>query len=41
VVFVDNVPTAAGGDGELDDLLREVIDRAGSRAANRAVEGGQ
>jgi cyclic 2,3-diphosphoglycerate synthetase len=41
VVFVDNVPTAAGGDGDLDDLLREVIDKAGSHAANRAVEGQQ
>jgi cyclic 2,3-diphosphoglycerate synthetase len=38
VVFVDNVPVAAGGDGELDDLLREVIGTARARAGDRMAE---
>jgi predicted GTPase len=35
VVFVENRPVAAGGDGELDDLLLEVVGLARERAALR------
>jgi cyclic 2,3-diphosphoglycerate synthetase len=35
VVFVDNRPRSAGGDGDLDDLLRETIGLARSRAGRR------
>jgi cyclic 2,3-diphosphoglycerate synthetase len=35
VVFVDNRPQAAGGDGDLDDLLRDTIGLARSRADRR------
>ncbi len=35
VVFVDNRPRSVGGDGDLDDLLREVVDTAHERAARR------
>jgi cyclic 2,3-diphosphoglycerate synthetase len=35
VVFVDNRPKATGGDGELDDLLKETVGLARSRAARR------
>jgi cyclic 2,3-diphosphoglycerate synthetase len=37
VVFVENRPKGVGGDGDLDDLLREVIGLAGTRADRRAV----
>ena len=36
VVFVDNRPRTAGGDGELDDLLNEVIESARDRGRTRA-----
>ena len=35
VVFVDNRPVAAGGDGDLDELLREIVERAAARASER------
>jgi cyclic 2,3-diphosphoglycerate synthetase len=35
VVFVDNRPVAAGGDGDLDDLIREVTSAARARARDR------
>lgn len=35
VVFLDNRPRAVGGDGEVDDLLREVAGLARERAAGR------
>jgi cyclic 2,3-diphosphoglycerate synthetase len=35
VVFVDNRPKTVGGDGELDDLLRETVGLARSRGARR------
>jgi cyclic 2,3-diphosphoglycerate synthase len=35
VVFVDNRPKAAGGDGDVDDLLGQTIERARDRAAVR------
>ena len=35
VVFADNRPVAAGGDGDLDDLIREVTALARDRAATR------
>jgi cyclic 2,3-diphosphoglycerate synthetase len=35
VMFVDNRPRAAGGDGHVDDLLREVTALARSRAGER------
>jgi cyclic 2,3-diphosphoglycerate synthase len=35
VVFVDNRPVAAGGDGDLDDLIREVTSVARDRARGR------
>jgi cyclic 2,3-diphosphoglycerate synthetase len=35
VVFVDNRPVAAGGDGDVDDLLREVAGLAEERTARR------
>jgi cyclic 2,3-diphosphoglycerate synthetase len=35
VVFVDNRPKSAGGDGDVDDLLRETVGLARSRAARR------
>ena len=37
VVFVDNRPVPAGGDGDLDDLIREVMDLATERAGERLV----
>ncbi len=37
VVFVDNRPRTVGGDGEFDDLLREVIGLARERAAARGA----
>jgi cyclic 2,3-diphosphoglycerate synthase len=39
VVFVDNRPRSAGGDGELDDLLREVTELARDRAGARLADG--
>jgi cyclic 2,3-diphosphoglycerate synthase len=38
VVFVDNRPKAAGGDGDLDDLLRETVGLARTRAVRRLSE---
>jgi cyclic 2,3-diphosphoglycerate synthase len=38
VVFVDNRPKTAGGDGDLDDLLREVMEKAILRASAREKE---
>jgi cyclic 2,3-diphosphoglycerate synthetase len=35
VVFVDNRPRAAGGDGDLDELIAEVLDLAKERAGDR------
>lgn len=35
VVFVENRPVSAGGDGELDDLLMDVVSLARDRAAHR------
>jgi cyclic 2,3-diphosphoglycerate synthetase len=35
VVFVDNRPKSVGGEGDLDDLLRETVSLARSRAARR------
>ena len=35
VVFVENRPFAAGGDGELDDMLMQVVGLARERAALR------
>jgi cyclic 2,3-diphosphoglycerate synthetase len=37
VVFVENRPTAAGGD-DLDDALRELVRMARERAARRSTE---
>jgi cyclic 2,3-diphosphoglycerate synthase len=37
VVFVDNRPVAAGGDGDLDDLIREVTSVARDRARGRVA----
>jgi cyclic 2,3-diphosphoglycerate synthetase len=37
VVFLDNRPRAAGGDGDVDDLLRETTALAVQRAAGRAT----
>jgi cyclic 2,3-diphosphoglycerate synthetase len=39
VVFVDNRPVAAGGDGDVDDLIREVTALARDRAAARMAGG--
>jgi cyclic 2,3-diphosphoglycerate synthetase len=39
VVFVDNRPQAVGGDGDLDDLLRETVGLARSRAIGRTKDG--
>ena len=36
VVFVDNRPIPAGGDGDVDDLLREVVELGRRRAADRS-----
>jgi cyclic 2,3-diphosphoglycerate synthetase len=38
VVFVDNRPVSAGGDGEVDDLVDEVIGLARERAAGRVAQ---
>jgi cyclic 2,3-diphosphoglycerate synthetase len=35
VVFVDNRPVSAGGDGELDQLLRETVGLAHERGVRR------
>jgi cyclic 2,3-diphosphoglycerate synthetase len=40
VVFVDNRPVAAGGDGDVDDLVVEVIELARERAAGRTTHSG-
>jgi cyclic 2,3-diphosphoglycerate synthetase len=40
VVFVDNRPVAAGGDGDVDDLVVEVIEAARERAAERTTHSG-
>jgi cyclic 2,3-diphosphoglycerate synthase len=37
VAFIDNRPKAAGGDGDVDDLLRDVMALARSRARERLV----
>jgi cyclic 2,3-diphosphoglycerate synthetase len=37
VVFVDNRPVGAGGDGELDELVLEVVGAARERAAERTA----
>jgi cyclic 2,3-diphosphoglycerate synthetase len=37
VVFVENRPRSAGGDGELDDLLAGLVTTARERAATRMV----
>jgi cyclic 2,3-diphosphoglycerate synthetase len=39
VAFVDNRPKAAGGDGDVDDLLREVTALARTRAGERRSGG--
>jgi cyclic 2,3-diphosphoglycerate synthetase len=40
VVFVANRPKAAGGDGDLDDLLRETVKLAGERGHRRLEPSG-
>lgn len=39
VVFMDNRPKSAGGDGEVDDLVREAVALARERAEARGSEG--
>jgi len=36
VVFVENRPVAAGGDGDVDDLLVRLVERARERGSVRA-----
>ncbi|GEM_PF-4691317 len=38
VAFVDNRPRSVGGDGDVDDLLREVLELAAERAGRRLKE---
>jgi len=38
VVFLDNRPVTAGGDGDVDDLIREVVGLAEERARLRMQE---
>jgi hypothetical protein len=38
VVFVDNRPVPAGGDGDVDELVDEVIVLARERAAGRVAQ---
>ena len=38
VAFVDNRPRSVGGDGDVDDLLREVVGLAAERAGRRLKE---
>lgn len=38
VVIVDNRPSPAGGDGDVDELLREILDLADERARARGSE---
>jgi cyclic 2,3-diphosphoglycerate synthetase len=40
VVFVDNRPVSAGGDGDLDDLVRDVMRLSSERAGERLAEHG-
>jgi cyclic 2,3-diphosphoglycerate synthetase len=39
VVFLDNRPVAAGGDGDVDELIREMTSLARDRAADRMAGG--
>jgi cyclic 2,3-diphosphoglycerate synthetase len=41
VVFVDNRPRGVGGDGDLDELMKEAIELARSRAARRPGAGSE
>jgi len=38
VAFVDNRPRSVGGDGDVDDLLRKVLELAAERAGRRLKE---
>jgi hypothetical protein len=38
VAFVDNLPRSVGRDGDVDDLLREVLELAAERAGGRLKE---